>query len=114
MPHTVLFNELEEGQLYELIVTHFYGMPLMRYRMTDLLKVVSLKDAETGVNLPQIAIQRKVGQTISLAGLATLDEKTIWRGRKELEAQLAGRPTDRVRLEGGGRPAVKKNAGAPR
>ena len=35
-------------------------------------------------------------------------EKTIWRGRKELEAELEGRPTDRVRLEGGGRPAVEK------
>ena len=35
-------------------------------------------------------------------------QKTIWRGRKELEAELEGRPLDRVRLEGGGRPTVEK------
>ena len=37
-----------------------------------------------------------------------MDEKTIRRGRRELEAELAGRPTDRVRLAGGGQPAVEK------
>ena len=37
-----------------------------------------------------------------------LDEKTIRRGRDELEADLADRPDDRVRLPGAGRPATKK------
>ena len=37
-----------------------------------------------------------------------LDEKTIRRGREELAASLAERPIDRVRLPGGGRPAVEK------
>ena len=78
-PRTVLLNELEEGELYELIITQFHGMPLLRYRINDLIKVISLKDEETGVSLPQIVIQRKVGATIKLAGLADLDEKTIWR-----------------------------------
>ncbi len=39
-----------------------------------------------------------------------MDEKTIRRGRKELDAELEGRPTDRIRLEGGGRPAVEKKS----
>ena len=77
-PRTVLLNELEEGELYELIITQFHGLPLLRYRVNDLIKVVSLNDEETGVSLPQIIIQRKVGETINLAGLAELDEKTIW------------------------------------
>lgn len=48
--------------------------------------------------------QRKV------AGLAGLDEKTVARGRSELEAGLAGIPDDgRVRKPGGGRPRVEKN-----
>ncbi len=34
--------------------------------------------------------------------------ETIRRGRAELEADLEGRPTDRVRLPGGGRPPVEK------
>lgn len=37
-----------------------------------------------------------------------LDEKTIRRGRDELDSDLAERPEDRVRLPGAGRPATKK------
>jgi len=43
-----------------------------------------------------------------LAQITGLDEKTIRRGREELAAGLADRPTDRVRLPGGGRPLVEK------
>jgi hypothetical protein len=37
---------------------------------------------------------------------------TIRRGRKELDNLLADRPVDRVRLPGGGRPAVEKKSRA--
>lgn len=37
-----------------------------------------------------------------------LDEKTIRRGQAELTDDLVGRPADRVRLPGAGRPAVEK------
>ena len=77
-PSTVLLNELEEGKSYEVVITQFYGMPLLRYRMKDIIKVIALKDEESGINLPQIVFQRRVGETINLAGLADLDEKTIW------------------------------------
>lgn len=77
-PSTMLLNELEEGKSYEVIITQFYGLPLLRYRLNDIIKIVSLNDEETGVNLPQIVIQGRVGETINLAGLAELDEKTIW------------------------------------
>ena len=43
-----------------------------------------------------------------LATITGIDANTIRRGRKELSAELAGRPTDRVRLPGGGRPPVEK------
>jgi hypothetical protein len=78
-PSTVLLSEVEEGKLYEVVVTQFYGMPLLRYRLNDIIKVTAMKDEETGINLPQIIFQRRVGETINLAGLAELDEKTIWR-----------------------------------
>jgi hypothetical protein len=77
-PSTMLLNEVEEGKSYEVIITQFYGMPLTRYRLRDLVKVVTLRDDETGVNLPQIVFQRRVGETINLASMANLDEKTIW------------------------------------
>ena len=48
---------------------------------------------------------------IELMTLITgVGQKTIWRGRKELEAELEGRPMDRIRVEGGGRPTVKKKS----
>jgi len=75
---TVLLNELEPGKLYEPVITQSCGMPLMRYRMFDLVKVVSLSDPETGIRLPQITFQRRVDEIINLAGLTQLDEKTIW------------------------------------
>jgi hypothetical protein len=37
-----------------------------------------------------------------------MDEKTIHRGQQELVTELADRPTDQVRLSGGGRPPVEK------
>jgi phenylacetate-coenzyme A ligase PaaK-like adenylate-forming protein len=77
-PSTVLLNEVEEGKLYEVVITQFYGMPLLRYRMGDIVEVIALRDDETGVNLPHIVFHHRVGETIDLAGLVQLDEKTIW------------------------------------
>jgi phenylacetate-coenzyme A ligase PaaK-like adenylate-forming protein len=74
----VLLSELDEGKLYEVVMSQFYGMPLLRYQLRDLIKVVALKDEETGVNLPQMVFQRRAGETINLAALADLDEKAIW------------------------------------
>ena len=77
-PPTVLLDELEAGKLYEIVITQLYGGPLLRYRMKDLIKVTALRDDEAGVNLPQMAFQRRVDEVINLAALAQLDEKTIW------------------------------------
>jgi hypothetical protein len=43
-----------------------------------------------------------------LSQITGLDEKTIWRGRQELADSLSDRPQERIRLPGGGRPAVEK------
>ncbi len=43
-----------------------------------------------------------------LARITGLHVDTIRRGREELDDSLEGRPADRVRLPGGGRPALEK------
>ncbi len=43
-----------------------------------------------------------------LSQITGMDEQTIRRGRRELAADLAARPEDRVRLPGGGRPPLEK------
>lgn len=77
-PSTVLLSEVEEGKLYEVVITHFYGMPLLRYRMQDIIKFVALRDNEAGVALPHINFEHRMGETIDLGGLTKLYEKTIW------------------------------------
>ena len=44
-----------------------------------------------------------------LSRITGLHVDTIRRGREELADSLQDRPTDRVRLPGGGRPALEKN-----
>jgi hypothetical protein len=44
------------------------------------------------------------GGVCLVSQITGLDEKTIHRGQLELEAGLEGRPSQRVRLPGGGRP----------
>lgn len=76
--NSVLLNQVEAGKMYEVVITQFYGMPLLRYRLKDVIKIISLNDDEAGVNLPHFVFQRRIGETINLAALAHLDEKTIW------------------------------------
>jgi len=77
-PSTVLLSEVEEGKRYEIVSTSFYGMPFFRYRLGDLIKIVSLKDYETGVNLPQMVFESRSDDLIDIAGFTRLDEKTMW------------------------------------
>ena len=44
-----------------------------------------------------------------LSRVTGMNVETIRRGRRELDDSLRGRPTDRVRLPGGGRPPAEKN-----
>jgi len=43
-----------------------------------------------------------------LSQITGMDEKTIRRGREELDGSLADNPAERIRRAGGGRPAVEK------
>jgi hypothetical protein len=47
------------------------------------------------------------GDTL-LAQISGMDVETIRRGRREIDEDLDNRPTDRIRVEGGGRPSVEK------
>lgn len=48
------------------------------------------------------------GGVRTITQITGLDEKTIQRGQQELEEGLDKRPTEQVRLPGGGRPVVEK------
>ncbi len=80
-PHvpTLLLNELQAGHSYEVVITQLYGMPLMRYRMRDVIKVVDIEDRQTGIRLPHFVFECRTGDNINLGGLAEIDEKTMWK-----------------------------------
>ena len=57
--------------------------------------------------LPSIMTTKELSINNQITGA---DQKTIRRGRKEFETELKERPMDRIRVEGGGRPTVKKKS----
>ncbi len=54
------------------------------------------------------AYRRGHGGVRLMSQITGMDEKTIHRGMKELEDGLSGRPKDRIRLAGGGRPVISR------
>jgi hypothetical protein len=77
-PSTVLIDEVEAGKRYELVFTSFYGMPFLRYRVGDLIRIVSLQDESARISLPQMLFESRADDLIDLAGFTRLDEKTVW------------------------------------
>jgi phenylacetate-coenzyme A ligase PaaK-like adenylate-forming protein len=77
-PSTILLDKVKPGERYEVIITSFYGMPFLRYRLGDLIKIVALEDKETSIRLPQMVFESRIDDLIDIAGFPRLDEKTIW------------------------------------
>ncbi len=76
-PRTVLFDELAPGERYEIVITSFYGMPFLRYRLGHLIGVTALEDTEAGVRLPQVVFEARADDLIDIAGFTRISEKTI-------------------------------------
>jgi len=48
------------------------------------------------------------GGNVRVSQITGLNVETIRQGRRELADDLTGRPVDRIRLQGGGRPRAEK------
>ncbi len=79
VPQTVLYNEVVPNKRYELIISNFYGKPLLRYRTYDIVTFPSLEDHEIGIKLPQMLFIGRAMDFIDLAGwTGPIDEKMVW------------------------------------
>jgi hypothetical protein len=79
LPQTVLLNEVQVGQRYEVVITNFHGGPLLRYRMHDLVRVVADGEPKAGIRLPSIVFEARDKDLIDLASFSgPMDEKQIW------------------------------------
>ncbi len=76
-PKTVLYSELKPG-VYELVFTNFHGGIFTRYRIGDLFEVISKRDDELNIDLPQVLFYSRENDIINIAGFALITEKDIW------------------------------------
>ena len=98
-PRTVLYNELEPG-IYELVFTNLFGGVFTRYRVGDLFEVISIKDEDAGINLPQLRFYSRTGDLIDLAGLARLTEGSIWKAIESVEVKYEDWVARKEEIEG--------------
>jgi len=78
-PRTVLLNEVQTKKRYEVVITNFFGKPLLRYRTFDLVQFLDMEDKETGIRLPQMSFVGRTADFIDLAGfVGFIDEKMVW------------------------------------
>jgi phenylacetate-coenzyme A ligase PaaK-like adenylate-forming protein len=76
-PRTVLLPDVQVGQRYEIVITSFYRMPFVRYRLGHLIRITALEDELTGIRLPQMVFEARVDDLIDIAGFTRISEKTV-------------------------------------
>ena len=76
-PRTVLVNEVEPGQRYEVVITSFDGGPFLRYRMHDLVRFLSRRDEEADIDLPPMVFAGRSDDLIDLAGFTGLMDEPL-------------------------------------
>jgi len=76
-PCTVLLSEVKPGERYELVISSFYGMPFIRYRLGHLIRITALTDEDAQINLPQMMFETRADELIDIAGFTRISEKTV-------------------------------------
>jgi len=76
-PGTLLLNEVEAGQNYEVVITNFHGGAMIRYRPGDMVKITSLSNEKLGIKIPQMVFEQRVDGMLDFV-VTRLTEKTIW------------------------------------
>jgi hypothetical protein len=76
-PSTLLMNELKPGN-YELVITSFHGGPFIRYRLGHMVRIISLRNEQLDIDIPQMEFISRVDDQIDVAGFTRLSEKIIW------------------------------------
>jgi hypothetical protein len=76
-PKTVLLDEVEPGENYEMVITNFHGGPLVRYRPGDMIRITALRNEKLGIDIPQMAFERRADDLLDFV-FVRLTEKTIW------------------------------------
>jgi hypothetical protein len=76
-PKTLLLNEVRAGENYEIVITSFHGGAFVRYKIGDMIKIESLRNNKLGIDIPQMAFERRVDDFIDFY-VINLTERSIW------------------------------------
>ncbi len=78
-PSTLLLDEVEAGQKYEIVGTTLKGGIFVRYRVGDMIEITALRNARPEIDLPQMRFYSRCDDVIDIAGFTRLTEKLLWR-----------------------------------
>lgn len=74
---TVLLDEVQPGENYEIVITNFHGGAMVRYRPGDLVRITALRNEKLGIEIPQMVFERRADGLLDFV-VVRLTEKTIW------------------------------------
>lgn len=103
-PLTLLLDELQPEQNYELVITNLLGGPMIRYRVGDIIRITSLRNEKLNLDIPQMAFYSRSDNIIDIAGFTRLTEKTIWQA---IENSGVDYKEWTARKEGGEHPVLR-------
>lgn len=78
-PRTRLLSEVIPGERYELVISSFYGMPFLRYRLGHLIRITAAADEDARIYLPQMVFETRADDLIDIAGFTRISEKGVAR-----------------------------------
>jgi len=76
-PRTLLLDEVEAGQNYEIVITNFHGGVMTRYRPGDIVRITALRNDKLGIELPQMVFERRIDGMLDF-NIIRFTEKEIW------------------------------------
>ena len=76
-PRALLLDTVKPGD-YELVITSFHGGPFVRYRLGHMVRIISRRNEELGIDIPQMTFLSRVDDIIDIAGFTRLTERVIW------------------------------------
>ena len=77
-PKTVLLDELKPGEVYEIVFSNLHGGAMVRYRIGDMVRIVSLRNEKCGIDSPQMLFERRADDLIDINGFGHITERLVW------------------------------------
>ena len=84
-PQTLLLDQVQAGENYELVITNRLGGAFVRYRLGDMMTIAALRNEKLDIDIPQMLFYYKANHILELAGFAKLTEDVLWRALERAE-----------------------------